>query len=71
MNDPLRAKTLSRSAAIRRDLDHPVIDTDVHTVEFAPLFEDYVAQYGGAKIVDQFRERLKLGFSSGPPTGTA
>lgn len=66
MNDQLRAKTLSRSAAIRRELDHPVIDTDVHTVEFAPLFEDYVAQYGGAKIVDQFRERLKLGFSSGP-----
>lgn len=66
MNDRIRSSALSRSVAVKARLDHPVIDTDVHTVEFGPLFEDYIAQYGGAKIVDQFRARFKGGFSAGP-----
>ncbi|HEY9625622.1 MAG TPA: amidohydrolase family protein [Crinalium sp.] len=45
----------SRSAAIRATLDYPVIDTDVHTNDFTPALEDYIANYGGAKLVDELR----------------
>lgn len=48
----------SRSAQVKAGLDHPVIDTDIHTNEFSPLLEDYIAQYGGAQVVDSFREHL-------------
>ena len=55
--------TLSRSAAIKAKLDYPVIDTDVHTVEYGPLLEDYIAQYGGPKIVDEFRAHQARGLN--------
>ncbi|RZJ22116.1 MAG: amidohydrolase [Acinetobacter sp.] len=48
----------SRSAEVKAQLDYPVIDTDIHTNEFSPLLEDYIAQYGGSKVVDLFREHL-------------
>ena len=44
------------SKEIRSGLGHPVIDSDFHTVEFGPLFEDYLAQYGGSSIVDRYRQ---------------
>jgi len=53
----------SRSAKVKANLDYPVIDNDVHTVEFAPLLEDYIAQYGGAKIVDEFRKHVDRGLN--------
>jgi hypothetical protein len=36
-----------------------VIDTDLHTIEYAPLLEDYIDKYGGAKLVDQFRQAIE------------
>jgi predicted TIM-barrel fold metal-dependent hydrolase len=54
---------VSRSAQVRSRLDYPVIDTDIHTNEFGPLLEDYIAQYGGAKIVDEFRSHLESGLN--------
>jgi predicted TIM-barrel fold metal-dependent hydrolase len=48
----------SRSAQIREQLGYPIIDTDVHTQEFEPAFLDYLAQVGGSKIADSFREHL-------------
>lgn len=45
-------KKPSRSRALRANLDYPVIDTDLHTIEFAPILEDYIAKYGGASSVD-------------------
>lgn len=50
-----RLKT-SRSAALRATLNYPVIDTDVHTNDFTPAFEDYIAHYGGTKLVDELRK---------------
>ena len=32
----------SKSAAVRRNLDHPVIDGDGHWLEPLPIFLDYV-----------------------------
>jgi predicted TIM-barrel fold metal-dependent hydrolase len=57
VNDRLKPAQLSRSAAVKAKLDHPVIDTDVHTIDYTPLLEDYVAKYGGTKLVDQFRNK--------------
>ena len=45
----------SKSAAVRARLNHPVIDSDGHTVEFEPAFLDYLKQTGGAKAVDRYR----------------
>lgn len=45
----------SRSAKIRAQLNYPVIDTDVHTNDFTPAFEDYIANYGGSHLVDELR----------------
>jgi hypothetical protein len=59
-----RKRASSRSAKVRDLLDYPVIDTDIHTNEFSPLLEDYIAQYGGAKLVDVFREHQKIGLNT-------
>lgn len=58
---PIKARR-SPSAAVRAQLDHPVIDTDLHTIEFAPSLEDYIAKHGGAQSVDQFRAAIDRGF---------
>ncbi|WP_437799593.1 amidohydrolase family protein [Sorangium sp. So ce693] len=55
-------KKTSRSRVVRDKLDYPVIDTDLHTIEFAPILEDYIAKYGGAKSVDEFRDAINRGF---------
>jgi predicted TIM-barrel fold metal-dependent hydrolase len=56
MNTRINARHASRSAALKARLDHPVIDTDVHVNDYAPVLNDYVAQYGGAKLVDALRK---------------
>ena len=52
----------SKSAAVRARLDYPVIDTDLHTIEFAPALEDYIAKHGGPASVDKFRAAIDRGF---------
>jgi predicted TIM-barrel fold metal-dependent hydrolase len=47
---------LSPSRKIRSGLGYPVIDTDVHTNDYAPPLEDYVSTYGGAHLVDELRK---------------
>ena len=54
MTENSRLKT-TPSAAVRATLDYPVIDTDVHTNDFTPALEDYIANYGSAKLVDELR----------------
>ncbi len=47
----------SKSAAVRAQLNHPVIDSDGHTVEFEPVFHDYLAQVGkGAGMLGGSKE---------------
>ncbi|MDZ4876634.1 MAG: hypothetical protein CLLPBCKN_006069 [Chroococcidiopsis cubana SAG 39.79] len=55
MSDYNRLKT-SPSVTVKANLNYPVIDTDVHTNDFTPALEDYIANYGGAKIVDELRK---------------
>ena len=45
------ASTISKSAAVRSRLDHPVIDSDGHMNEFEPAAMEYLAKVGGSKMV--------------------
>jgi len=47
----------SKGAAIRARLNHPVIDSDGHWVEFGPQVADYLKRVGGAKAVEGFKSR--------------
>src|ERR1700687_69672 len=47
----------SAAAAVRARLNHPVIDSDGHWVEFGPQVADYLKQVGGAKAVEGFKSR--------------
>jgi predicted TIM-barrel fold metal-dependent hydrolase len=48
----------SRSAKVRARLNHPIIDTDGHTVELMPVFFDYIKQIGGADMVDRYKSAV-------------
>jgi len=45
---------MSRSEEIRARLDHPLIDSDGHTVEFLPAFRDYLKNVVGAEMADRY-----------------
>jgi predicted TIM-barrel fold metal-dependent hydrolase len=44
----------SHSAAVRARLNHPVIDSDGHTVEFEPAVLQYLKQVGGSTMVKRY-----------------
>lgn len=48
MNTDIPMDTKSRK--IKDSLSHPVVDTDGHTVEHFPAFQDYLKQVGGAEL---------------------
>ena len=45
----------SKSADVRARLNHPVIDTDGHTVELTPVYFDYIKEIGGADMVNRYK----------------
>jgi predicted TIM-barrel fold metal-dependent hydrolase len=47
----------SKSAKVRRRLDHPVIDGDGHWLEPLPIFLDYLKQVGGPSLVAHFQAK--------------
>jgi len=47
----------TKSAKVREQLDHPVIDADGHWVELFPIYFDYIAEVGSSADVDKFRTR--------------
>ena len=46
---------ISRSAAIRAKLNHPIIDSDGHVAEFEPEFFDYLKEVGGETAVSRLK----------------
>jgi len=48
----------SASAAIRARLNHPVIDSDGHNMEFTPLLGDFVKEAAGPRLLERFRHSL-------------
>src|SRR6266511_2033906 len=58
----------SKSAAVRAQLDHPVIDGDGHWLEPVPSFLDYLRQIGGASVVERFVHKTReAGWYEMPP----
>lgn len=47
----------SEAAQLRARLNHPVIDSDGHWVEFGPQLSDYLKRIGGSKALDGFKSR--------------
>ena len=45
----------TKSAEVRARLDHPVIDSDGHTIEFEPAVMDYLEKLAGASMVERYR----------------
>ena len=54
----MTAPTRTRSAEIREELGHPVIDGDGHWLESVPILEQFVEVTGGVKAVDALRAFL-------------
>ena len=52
-------------AAIRSQLDHPIIDGDGHHVEFLPAVEDFVRQIAGTAVAKRFHDIY--GYMPGTP----
>jgi predicted TIM-barrel fold metal-dependent hydrolase len=52
---------LSCSAKVRRNLNHPVIDSDGHMVEVLPVMFDYLKQVGGPDMADRAWKALQGG----------
>ncbi len=48
----------SKSARVRAKLNHPIIDTDGHTVEFTPVFFDYIKEVGGAGMIERYKKAV-------------
>jgi len=46
----------SNSSRLHDGLGHPVIDCDGHSVEFMPVFEEYLREYAGAKAVEHYHK---------------
>jgi len=45
---------VSTSAQIRARLNHPIIDSDGHTIENPAVLAEYIKAEGGSKVADQF-----------------
>ena len=59
------APAMSKSAKVRAKLNHPVIDSDGHTVEFSPALHDYLVKVGGKSLAERFRGGVGRGIGGG------
>jgi len=48
-----------KSAKVRAQLKHPIVDGDGHWLEMQPVFMDYLAECAGAAMVDRFHEVMR------------
>ncbi|MBM3347601.1 MAG: hypothetical protein FJY55_14050, partial [Betaproteobacteria bacterium] len=49
----------TKSQHVRSQLKHPVVDADGHWLELHPVYADYLADVGGPKAADRYREAVK------------
>ncbi len=50
------SKHLSKSAAVRARLTHPIIDSDGHQMEAGLILADYLKQVGGPSMAERYRK---------------
>src|SRR5215467_4091612 len=48
----------SKSAAVRAKLNHPVIDSDGHSLDYRPALIDHLKAVGGPSILGRFTAQL-------------
>ncbi len=53
-----------QSAAIRAKLNHPVIDSDGHWIDYAPAFVEYLRDSAGPRVVERFHKSIPFGDTS-------
>jgi predicted TIM-barrel fold metal-dependent hydrolase len=51
--------SLGKSAQVRSQLKHPIVDGDGHWLETQPIFKDYLAEVGGPGAVDRFDATMR------------
>ena len=56
--------SVSKSAAVRARLHHPVIDSDGHTVEFEPAVMETLKEVGGPSIVERYKTERSKGMAA-------
>jgi predicted TIM-barrel fold metal-dependent hydrolase len=52
----------TRSAQIRARVDHPIIDSDGHVVEFEPALLDYIQAVGGRTVLERYERAWDTAF---------
>jgi len=57
----LSSSKLPSSAEIRGRLNHPVIDSDGHMIEFQPTFLDFLKEVGGSEMVKRYPQHRRTG----------
>ena len=57
----MAAVQISKSKQVRARLNHPVIDSDGHTVEFEPAVMDTMREIGGPGIVERYKAKRTEG----------
>ena len=50
----MKTNSISKSAAIRDRVGHPILDSDGHMVEMLPVFLDYLKSVAGARLSERF-----------------
>src|SRR5215469_7713386 len=57
-----RNSNSTRSAQIRARVNHPIIDSDGHMVEFEPALLDYIRETGGAALLERYKRAWDTAF---------
>ena len=60
----MAAVQISKSKQVRARLNHPVIDSDGHTVEFEPAVMDTLREVGGPGIVERYKTKRTAGLTA-------
>jgi predicted TIM-barrel fold metal-dependent hydrolase len=58
----IRHSASSRSAQIRASVEHPIIDSDGHVVEFEPALLDYIREVGGSSVLERYKKAWDTAF---------
>lgn len=53
-----------KSAAIRAQLKHPIIDSDGHWIDYAPAFMEYLREDAGPALIERFKKSTPFGDTS-------
>ena len=59
------ADVRARVEKIRARLDHPIVDSDGHTIEFEPAVLDYLEKLAGPSMVERYRKASGDGLMGG------